>query len=409
MLKRVLILLLGVGLLLFLAGCSGGADEATATPESDVEPTAVVEEPEPTEAPTMEPTEMPEPTNEPEPTETAEPTEEPLPTETPVSRLLVGADLFSVVGNGPIVPRGGEGSWYETFTDPGGAVYHDGMFHILHNGFNGWPASVGIAYSNSEDGENWALVEEDPVFVGDDLDYVGLTVLASSVLVEDDGTWVLYFYIWEQRTWPGPTMIGRATAPSPTGPWTADEAPILIQGSNDEWDEYAVRAPSVIKTDDGYVMFYTGYTRTQGMIGMATSPDGITWTKYDDPTTTEAPFAESDPVFMPGEDGDWDERQVFQPRVVSSPDGFVMLYGAGRAVNGSNAKFGYAISEDGIEWERVTEPIFDHTAVSGGRAIWFTEFLYQDGIYYLFFELGTGGNTEIYLATYEGSLIGEEG
>jgi predicted GH43/DUF377 family glycosyl hydrolase len=163
----------------------------------------------------------------------------------------------------------------------------------------------------------------------------------------------------------------------------------------------------VLKTEDGYVMFYTGYTRQQGMIGMATSPDGITWTKYDDPATTEAPFAESDPVFLPAEDDAWDNRQVLQPRVVSSPDGFVMLYSAGTAVNGSAAKLGYAVSPDGLDWERVTEPIFDFRRVSGGRAIWFTEFLYHDGSYYLLFELGTGGNTEIYLATHEGSLLND--
>jgi hypothetical protein len=86
-----------------------------------------------------------------------------------------------------------------------------------------------------------------------------------------------------------------------------------------------------------------------------------------------------------------------------------MLYSSGPTVNGSGALIGYAVSEDGINWQRVTEPIFDHTRVSGGRAIWFTEFLYQDNVYYLFFELGTGGNTEIYLATHEGPLVGDGG
>ncbi len=405
--RKIWVLILATALLLFLAGCSGtepdNEGEVSSATETPTE--APVEEPaeEPTEEPTSEPTV--EPTEEP-PTTTPEPTNTPEPTPTPEPRLLVGDDLFSVVGEGPIVPRGPEGSWYETYTDPGGAVYHDGLFHIFHNGFNGWPDSVGIAYSNSEDGENWTLAQEEPVFVGDELEYVGLTVLASSVLVEDDGTWVMYFYIWERRTWPGPVKIGRATAPAPTGPWTADPEPILVQGSDSEWDDYAVSAPSVVKTDDGYLMFYTGYQRTQAMIGLAASSDGITWTKYDDPSTTEAPFAESDPVFMPGEDGTWDDTHVLQPRVVSSPDGLVMLYSGAPSVNGANMELGYAISEDGINWERVTEPIFDYTRVSGGRAIWFTELLYHDNTYYLFFELGTGGNTEVYLATHRGSLIG---
>jgi predicted GH43/DUF377 family glycosyl hydrolase len=407
--KHIKLLILIFGIAILIVGCSGGDDDTTTVSTVETEPTTVAEAPEPTEEPTAEPPEPTETAEPPAPTDTPEPTNTPEPTSTPEPQLMVGTDLFTVVGDGPIVQRGSEGSWYETFTDPGAVVYHDGAFHMFHNGFNGWPAPVGIAYSRSEDGENWSLVQEDPVFVGDDLDYVGLTVLASSALVEDDGTWVLYFYTWDQRTWPAPTKIGRATAPEPTGPWTADPEPLLSQGGEGEWDEYAVRVPSVIKTDDGYVMFYTGYTRTAGMIGMAASPDGITWTKYDDPSSIEAPFAESDPVFVSGEDGAWDENHVLQPRVVASPEGFVMLYSSGAAVNGSGSKLGYAVSEDGIHWEHVTEPIFDHTRVSGGRAIWFTEFLYQDDVYYLFFELGTGGNTEIYLATHEGPLVGGGG
>jgi uncharacterized phiE125 gp8 family phage protein len=92
-----------------------------------------------------------------------------------------------------------------------------------------------------------------------------------------------------------------------------------------------------------------------------------------------------------------------------SPDGLVMLYSAGPSVNGSGALIGYAVSQDGIEWERVPESVFDFTAVSGSRSIWFTEFLYRNGVYYLFFELGKGNNTEIYLATHEGLLINEGG
>ncbi|MFZ0549025.1 MAG: hypothetical protein WAM60_26500 [Candidatus Promineifilaceae bacterium] len=399
--KRICLLLLGTGVMLVLAGCAGNEEEPQAAENPTESPTEAM-----VEAPTAEPTEAPEPTETaepptatPEPTETAEP-------EMTGPTLLVGQDLFSVFGDKAVVPRGPAGSWYETYTDPGAVVYHDGMFHMFHNGFNGWPAPVGIAYSRSVDGEHWEMVQDDPVFVGDDLDYVGLTVLASSALVEDDGTWVLYFYTWDQSTWPAPTKIGRATAPAPTGPWTADPEPILVQGSEGEWDDYAVRVPSVVKTGDGYMMFYTGYTRQQGMIGMATSPDGIHWTKYNDPATTEAPYAESDPVFVAAEGDAWDNAQILQPRVVSSPDGLVMLYSAGSAVNGSAAKLGYAISQDGIHWERVSEPIFDYTRVNGGRAIWFTELSYEADVYYLFFELGTGGNTEVYVATHEGSLIG---
>lgn len=318
--------------------------------------------------------------------------------------LQPAEDVFAVYQDSPVVPRGPAGSWDSQFTDPGAVVYHDGLYHMFHNGFVVWPAPVGIAYSTSPDGYNWTRFQEDPVFVGDDLDYVGLTALASSALVEDDGTWILYFYTWDATSWPAPTKIGRATAPAPEGPWTADPEPVLVQGSEGEWDAYAVRAPGVVRDEDGYVMFYSGYTRQQGMIGMATSADGIQWTKYDDPSTTEAPFAESDPVFLPGEAGAWDSGHVFQPRVESTPEGLAMVYSAAPSVNGSGGRLGYAISPDGVNWDRSEGPILEASDVPGGRAIWYTDLLYHDDTYFLFFELGTGGETEVYLATQQGPL-----
>lgn len=312
--------------------------------------------------------------------------------------------VFAVYGDAAVVPNGPPGAWDNRYTDPGAVAYYDGMFHMLHNGFNGWPAPVGITYSTSEDGLNWIRVVEEPVFRGDDLDYAGLTVLASSALIEEDGTWVLYFYTWDEATWPAPGKIGRATAPEPTGPWTADDAPVLEPGPDGAWDAYAIRTPSVVRREDGYVMYYAGYTESQAQIGMATSSDGVNWTKYDDPSTTDELYAESDPILQPGDTGDWDAGHVFQPHVVRTDDGWVMLYKAGSDVRGSFAEPGYALSADGVHWTRSEGAVIAPTDVPGGRAIWFTNLLHHDGTYFLFFELGTGGTTEVYLATHEGSL-----
>lgn len=312
---------------------------------------------------------------------------------------------FTVYANEPVVPHGPAGAWDGQFTDPGAVVYHDGQFHMFHNGFVGWPATVAIAYSTSADGYTWSRVQDEAVFHGNDLDYAGLTVLASSALVTDDGTWVLYFYTWDALTWPARGAIGRATASSPTGPWTADLTLILPQGGAGSWDDYAVRAPSVVRTDEGYVMFYAGYTQQQGMIGMATSPDGITWAKYNDPATTEAPFSESDPVFLAGDSSRWDVGNVLQPRVEYTPDGFVMLYSATTQVNGRGSRLGIAISQDGLTWERFDAPVLEAKPVPHGLGIWYTELLYANDSYFLYFELGAAGppeTTEVYLATYEG-------
>jgi predicted GH43/DUF377 family glycosyl hydrolase len=176
-----------------------------------------------------------------------------------------------------------------------------------------------------------------------------------------------------------------------------------VSGPEASWDQEAVRTPSVLRTDDGYVMFYAGFDGQNGMIGMATSEDGVQWSKYDDAATTDAPFAESDPIFLPGPEDAWDAGNVFHPRVVQSPDGYVMAYSAAPRLNVTST-IGYAVSQDGLDWQRAPEPVLQFGDVPGGRAIWFSALAYHDGTYFLFFELGTGGQTEVYLATHDGSL-----
>lgn len=316
---------------------------------------------------------------------------------------------FAVNIDQPAVTHGEEREdWDNRYTDPGTVIYHDGLFHMFRNGFKGWPASVEIGYLTSEDGLTWTEVTPDPVFWTDDAPFDTVAALASSALIEDDGTWVLYFYLWP-RTGGGsdPGSVARATASDPLGPWTMDETLVLIPGSVGSWDAAQVSAPSVVKTDQGYQMFYTGISADgEFAIGMATSADGITWQKYDDPETTNALYAESDPVFVKADSPDaWDGTKVHQSRVVLTPDGLVMMYRSSVGADRDKA-YGLATSSDGINWQRVgTEPVFSD-ADTGLRGIWFSELEYHDGTYYAFFEIQRGflSQTDIYVGTYQGSL-----
>jgi predicted GH43/DUF377 family glycosyl hydrolase len=310
-----------------------------------------------------------------------------------------------------VITNGPNREWDWQYTDPGAAVYHEGSIHVFQNGFVGWPAPVGVGYWRSDDlGATWIEVSEDPVFDGTDLDYVGRAALASSALVEDDGTWVLYFYTWDSAGWPaGQSKIGRATAPSPTGPWTADPQPVLFPGPEGAWDDFAVLAPSVIKTESGYEMFFTGRTRETAMIGRAFSTDGLSWEEYDDPATTETPFVQSYPVFTPGDPREgnvWDQRNVMQPRVVLTDDGYVMVYTVANTVTDPvliTQKYGLAVSSDGRNWRRSTGEVVRPSTIDTA-AFWYTELVYAEGTYFLFVEASRSGETEVYMATYTGPL-----
>jgi hypothetical protein len=313
--------------------------------------------------------------------------------------------LFTLANDEPAIANSESvQEWDGIYTDPGAVFYHDGQFHMFRNGFNGWPAPVQIGYLTSNDGITWEEATEDPVLTTNEVPYAGVAALASSALVEDDGTWVLYFYTWETRSGANArAAIGRATASDPLGPWTPDPEPVLLPGSAGDWDEHHVSTPRVVRADDRYYMYYSGYdgrgVRTS-MIGLAMSEDGITWTKYDDPATTDVPFAESDPVLLP----EGQTPLVHQPNVQITPDGWVMVYRSSTS-GSSGMSLWYALSEDGIHWEPAAEePIWTPDAIPNSRSFWFTSLAYHDDTYYLYIEGQRRNYTSIYVATYEGSL-----
>lgn len=313
--------------------------------------------------------------------------------------------FFTVYGDGPIVSHGAAGAWDDRFTDPGAMVYHDGQFHMFRNGFRDWPASVQIGYVTSPDGYIWTKSSDAPVLESAEVPYAGVAALASSILVEDDGTWVLYFYTWQSASFPSTGGIGRATAPGPTGPWSPDPDLVLKPGKTSAWDGRHVLAPHVLRTEAGYVMYYSGYNlKGQQWIGRATSSDGIQWVKYDDSATTDALFAESDPVFQSAP-GEWDGGDVHQPRVFETPEGWVMFYRGTDRLQSTRMALGVATSTDGLQWERSAHnPVLTPKAVAGAQYFWFTNVLFQANTYFLFWEVDINQSTEIYLATHLGPI-----
>jgi len=320
------------------------------------------------------------------------------------------APLFKVYGNAPVVNHGVAGTWNAVYTDPGAVTFHDGLFHMFYNGFNGWPAPVQIGYATSPDGYTWTKQGDKPVLETSQVGYAKVAALASSVLVEKDGTWVLYFYTWDSNQAPiSAGRIGRATAAKPNGPWKIANKPVLEPGSTGSWDELRVDVPSVIQTNDGYVMYYSGSdARNNLMIGQATSTDGVNWTKYKDPAATDPRFAESSPVLQAGDVGQWDANLVHQPRVVQTPDGLVMLYRTVTFGVPSTIALGYATSSDGIIWTRAKEnPILKATDWVTKRGFWFTGLAYNSGNYYLYIEtppIGEPSNTAVFVAIHQGDL-----
>jgi hypothetical protein len=115
--------------------------------------------------------------------------------------------------------------------------------------------------------------------------------------------------------------------------------PVLSVGPDGDWDDEAVREPTVLKEGDTYKMWYFGFDGSISQIGLATSPDGLTWTKSD-----------RNPVLSP--DQSWEGTRVFAPSVISDTDsGLYLMWYAGADSNWIDS-IGFAWSDDGVDWQK---------------------------------------------------------
>jgi predicted GH43/DUF377 family glycosyl hydrolase len=130
--------------------------------------------------------------------------------------------------------------------------------------------------------------------------------------------------------------------------WTKHGSAVLLAGSAGEWDDEGVGLSSVIYNGNTYKMWYSGWDGTHFRIGYATSPDGINWTKYNDPATVNPPYAESDPVLNLGP-GSWENNWVYAQTVYFDGTNFRMWYAG---TDGDHDRVGYATSPDGITWTK---------------------------------------------------------
>jgi hypothetical protein len=185
---------------------------------------------------------------------------------------------------------------------------------------------------------------------------------------------------------------------------------VLTKGNTGEWDSAGVYPSSIIATDKGYVMYYSGGDIIGGMeamIGMATSPDGLQWTKYDDPTTTDSPYAESDPVLQAGFEG-WRMNGVAGGIVRQTAGGWEMFYSETGRAEGERLpayRIGYATSDDGIHWVKYDGfPILsakDDPAASSVRNVIAGSVVVNDSTYLLYYDYhwSTGGGIGVATGT----------
>ena len=82
-----------------------------------------------------------------------------------------------------------------------------------------------------------------------------------------------------------------------------------------------------------------------------------------------------------------------------------MFYRGTEDANGSKMALGLATSDDGIHWRKSElNPIFLPKEISKSTQFWFDNVLLVNDTYFVFIEGDVSQTTQIYLATYEGSI-----
>lgn len=272
------------------------------------------------------------------------------------------------------------GPFEETLNSPAALIKLDGTYYLFYNdNVGGWPPSdIRIGYASSTDLKTWSR-NAAITLSGEHVSYLNGTTehpSVSSMLVEEDGTILLYFDIFSNGK---PNGVGMAFADNVDGPWTVlDEK--IIEPTPGTWDAYGIATSEVVKTETGYRMYYAGSmderVNPEMAIGMAESEDGRNWTKH------------SDPIFTKGADDAWDSHKVETPRVVKTEKGWVMAYrsDAGAATWGDGTGYGIATSDDGIKWTRIQKEAVIHENNFGWATIWASAFHKEGDTYYLIAE-----------------------
>ncbi|MBN2365370.1 MAG: right-handed parallel beta-helix repeat-containing protein [Calditrichaeota bacterium] len=264
-------------------------------------------------------------------------------------------------------------------------IFLDSLFYLFYTGtiqFQVTPYAIG--YATSSDGYHFNKSTSNPVLEGDGSGFDSSDVSMGALLTEGDSL-ILYY---------NGIAVGRAASVYPFDNWVRKDNPVIEKGSPGEWDSGFIDVQSVVKTDTGYMMYYSGgLTPPPGTaryeIGMATSTDGINWSKYDNPVTVNPPYAESDPVLQPGLAGSWDDDFAWQPSVLKIANHYEMFY-----LGGVPAGFGYAVSIDGIHWIKdiLNNPIYvphdDPYAFNTGGIVEAPTMVLKDSVYYMYYDYG---------------------
>jgi fibronectin type 3 domain-containing protein len=161
--------------------------------------------------------------------------------------------------------------------------------------------------------------------------------------------------------------------------YTGPAMPVLTGGGAGAWDETIREKVQVFQDETGFKMWYVGHSaagQATSKIGYATSPDGITWTKFP-----------GNPVLSRNNVKDQDIS------IIRQVDGTYWMY-----IEVNDAWIDLFLSSDGINWSPSPANPVKTTAAS--PVVW-----REGSSWYMLYEHMAGATFDIWLATSPDGLV----
>ena len=203
-----------------------------------------------------------------------------------------------------------------------------------------------IKYAESSDGIDWQILAIPVLSPGEFGTWDDQHVRNSNVFLFNE----TYYLYYSGSSSDSRFQIGVATSKDGLS-WTKyANNPALRFGVASEWDSVQAYNAKVFYdfSASNYKMLYTGSDGLNYQIGLAESIDGFNWVKYSE-----------NPVISPGPKISWDEYRIWTSSNIFQTDtGFTMLYTGVNESNQTNSPIGMVYSNNGYDWTKYeTNPI----------------------------------------------------
>ena len=247
---------------------------------------------------------------------------------------IVRAVTFSMVGavqkyasNAVYAPTNGD-----SFRD---VVHVGSTYYGYFERLNGSKWDVELA--TSSDGLSWGAMGSNLLAYGasgqpDEYGHADPTVR-----YEGGTTWKM----WTDEFNASSHWVGICYSTSTDGSSWSRQSESLTLGATYDWDDNFIHHPSVIKIGSTYFMYYSGAqvaSSTTWHIGLATSTDGTTWTKYS-----------GNPIIPAGASG-FDSYLIRPSKPFKVNGVWHMIYWAQSSGTSGTGTWGLAVSLNGYDW-----------------------------------------------------------